>query len=96
MTTITITDVISGAHHLKAKEPLVFEALYDEDAHLYFLRDNPLGIQVTAPSSEKIADAIRAELAFMWPRYALEDGDKLTPAARVLKRDLLETFEVVE
>lgn len=96
MTTITITNFISGAHHLKAKEPLVFEVLYDEDAELYFLRDNPLGIQLSAGNHSELLNDIFEELDVLWRNYALEEDDKLTPAARELKRDLLEAFEVIQ
>lgn len=92
MTTITITDFISGAHRLKAKEPLVLAVNH----HLLsqWPKVEVFGQTASSESIDGLHEAVLDLLDFLWARYALEDDGMLTRKSQTLKRDLLEAFDV--
>ena len=57
---------------------------------------NSLRIHVYAQNREILVDDLTAELFFLWDEYVLEDSEKLTAKAQVLKAVLLEKCRVEE
>jgi|WetSurMetagenome_2_1015567.scaffolds.fasta_scaffold77689_3 hypothetical protein len=91
--TITITDVISGAHHLKAKEPLVLDVSTVGGELVVFCEKLGWGYIDRLVGDGR--QSIQNELSFLWSKYAIEDDERLTPRALKLKYELLDIFDVM-
>ena len=69
--------------------PLVLEPELVEDDQLICLRDEALGIDVFAPTTEDLANSLNQEIQMLWRSYAMEDDASLSPKSLELKRNLL-------
>ena len=60
---------------------------------MHTARADKIGLDAFAATRDELAAEIRDQLAMLWKEYALADDAELTKSARVVKRNLLATFE---
>lgn len=71
--------------------PLEFTVTFDREDGLYDLSGD-LDILLTAETRTDLLEVVEATLVMLWQDYALEEPDRLTPAARRLREKLLDRF----
>lgn len=91
---IEIREIESGGLQLRLRHALQLQPqLAEESPHFLRAVHEDLGLDVFAPSVAELLDEIAESLAVSWRGIALADDKVLTPAARELKRRLLEAIE---
>ena len=73
-------------------ESLAASVTFDERDVVYLAGIEPLGISVFGETREGLIAALTDEIAVLWSRYACEQDENLTPAARALKRNIKDAF----
>jgi hypothetical protein len=92
---IRISDVPVMNQHIEPLEDLAAAVEFEEVDAVYTAKIPSLDVNVFAETRDELEDALASELALLWKRYATVQDDKLTPAARGLKRRMLESFRTV-
>ncbi|MDZ4181026.1 MAG: hypothetical protein U1E29_17635 [Coriobacteriia bacterium] len=94
---ITISTVDCEDLHLVARAPIVLTpALSEGDSQFLVVVDPAIGLDAYARSRDELLPAIQEDLAFVWECYALENPERLTSDAQMLRERLLAAFEVAE
>lgn len=73
----------------RADPPLRFRASFDRRHRLYDLRGD-FGIEISVESRSEMEEALDSMLEMLWSEYALEDPERLTGDAQILRRRLLD------
>jgi hypothetical protein len=75
------------------KDEVAIEPEIDESQQLMILREDQLGIDVVASTREELFQGLVNEIEILWRNYAMAPDAELSPAARRLKRRLLDAIE---
>jgi hypothetical protein len=75
------------------RDGVTIEPELDESQQLMILREDHLGIDVVGSTREELLQGLVEEIEILWRNYALAPDAELSPAARQLKRSLLEAIE---
>lgn len=75
------------------KDEVAIEPELDESRQLMILREDHLGIDVVASTREELFQGLVDEIGILWRNYALAPDAELSPAARRLRRSLLDAIE---
>lgn len=73
----------------RADPPLRFRASFDRRGRIYDIRGD-FGIEISVESRSEIEEALDSTLEMLWSEYALEDPERLTRDAQILRRRLLD------
>jgi hypothetical protein len=84
---ITFKEIICGEQIIKLKNPIMVEAIFSEER--YSLYYEPLDILISAPTLDECKKDFHEEFSILYQVYAKEVDEKLTEAAKELKRNLL-------
>ncbi len=96
MSDFSIESIPHGDGIIKPKSPLVLKPTLNESKQLLCIEDEKLGINVFGFTREKLLEELQEQVIALWVEYALEDDSNLTPSARLLKKQLLASFEEAE
>ena len=75
------------------RDEIAIEPELDESQQLMILRQDHLGIDVVGSTREELLQGLLEEIEILWRNYALAPDRELSPAARRLKRSLLDAIE---
>ena len=75
------------------RDEVAIEPELDELQQLMILREDHLGIDVVGSTREELLQGLVEEIEILWRNYALAPDTELSPAARRLKRSLLDAIE---
>ncbi len=79
---------------LNVKMPSV-EVFLSEDKQVFHAEYEAFDICQVAYTRAEMLNILKSEMEILWMEYALEDDEKLSPCARVLKRKLKRSFREV-
>lgn len=71
----------------RADPPLRFRASFDPHHRLYDL-EGDFGIEISVESRSELTEALDSMIEMLWSEYALENPERLTGDARILRRQL--------
>ena len=71
----------------RADPPLRFQASFEPRHRLYDLRGD-FGIEISIESRSELAEALDSMIEMLWREYALENPERLTGDAQILRRQL--------
>jgi hypothetical protein len=87
-----IEEIIADNLRIVPLEPISAGVSFDEEDAVYIASISSLAVSVFAERRDSLREALRDEIVILWKRYASAPDDKLTRAARALKRRVLEAF----
>jgi hypothetical protein len=87
-----IEEIIVENLHIVPLEPISADVSFDEEDAVYLASISSVGVSVFAEKRDSLREALHDEIVILWKRYASASDDKLTRAARALKRRVLEAF----
>jgi len=90
-----LAEVQLDDYALRLREPLALTPELDESQQLMCLVYPSLGVDVCAFTRDELDEALVVELDVLWRNYAKAEDDRLSPAARELKRGLVAQMEEV-
>jgi hypothetical protein len=90
-----ISEIACGECLLQFREPLTLSPEPTETKQYLILRHDDLDIDVIALTREELLNELHEQIDVLWREYAKEEDARLTPAALVLKRRLLDAIQEV-
>ena len=91
---ITIEEIRGNGLRLIPRSPLTFTPVFDQSGKLLCAEDDLLNVHAFARDRRGLIEELERQILMLWREYALEDDDRLSAAAKRLKRALKERLEV--
>lgn len=95
LSSLEIDTIEHGLLKLKASQTINLPLTLDDTQQLLCIEHDGLGLDVFAPTRERLITELNEQIAMLWAEYALASDDELDNVARALKQALLATFSEV-